>query len=72
MFSYYSRSEQLLESLGPFSQKLVVQASDDVYQATLVKMNMAEQESKKVWYAEVIFDLNHFFAMRFFKQFSYL
>ena len=39
-----------LESIGVMTHTLTVQASDDVYQKTLVKMSLAEEESKKARY----------------------
>lgn len=41
--------------LGAFSHKLVIKASDDVFQNTLEKMSMVEQESKKNCIKEIKF-----------------
>lgn len=44
-----------MSSLGSMSQKIVVRASDDVFDDTKKKMTLAEEESKKQWYVVHVF-----------------
>ena len=45
----FYRDGDELSSLGSMSQKIVVKASDDVFDDTRKKMTLAEEESKKQW-----------------------
>ena len=50
VFFFLCRDGDELSSLGSMSQKIVVRATDDIFDDTRKKMTLAEEESKKQWY----------------------
>lgn len=43
-----------LETLDTMTQKIVVRATDDVYQTTRDKLAVKNEESKKYWYGSFL------------------